>query len=326
LLAVESISKTRVERSVAEHIVADAFGSAVRLTRFDEFTDGWFNAVHDIELDDGRRCVLKVAPPPDVAVLTYERDILRAEVEAIALVRERTTLPAPAVLWFDASHRRVPSDLFVMEHLPGTSLASLRSTLDADQQAAVEAQLAGMLRELHAIEGTWFGYAAPGSVHVPTWSAGFVAMLDGVLDDGEHRDVNLPAPYDELRTMARRRSDALDEVRVPRLVHWDLWDANVFVHPDSLQVTGVIDFERVLWGDPLMEAQFRAKATDPAFIEAYGSPVITTDGSRERRLLYDTYLYLIMVIESEYRQYPTDDLEQWARAQLVTVLHTLLPE
>jgi len=35
-------------------------------------------------------------------------------------------------------------------------------------------------------------------------------------------------------------------------------------------------FERALWGDPLMEAQFVSQADDAAFIAAYGRPVLDT--------------------------------------------------
>jgi aminoglycoside phosphotransferase (APT) family kinase protein len=107
-------------------------------------------------------------------------------------------------------------------------------------------------------------------------------------------------------------------------VHWDLWDANVFVDPSTLQVTGVIDFERAFWGDPLMEAQFRAKADDARFIEAYGTTVLGLPGARTRRRLYDMYLFLIVVIEATYRQYPTGELEQWGRAELSATLSALL--
>jgi len=45
---------------------------------------------------------------------------------------------------------------------------------------------------------------------------------------------------------------------MPQLVHWDAWDANFFVKDGK--ITGILDFERALWADPLMEAQFRALA------------------------------------------------------------------
>jgi len=65
---VESISKTKVAREDAAAIVADAFGD-VALTGFSECTEGWYNAVHSLDLSDGRSCILEVAPPADLAEL-----------------------------------------------------------------------------------------------------------------------------------------------------------------------------------------------------------------------------------------------------------------
>jgi aminoglycoside phosphotransferase (APT) family kinase protein len=321
---VHSISKTPVARSVAEQIAVDAFGPGTTLTSFIELTDGWFNAVYELGLDDGRRYVLKVAPPPEVAVLTYERDIIHTEVAALALVGEHPSVPAPHVVWFDQSCRRIPSPFFVMEHLPGTSLEMLRGQLTPEQRDSIDLQLAAILREMNSMTSTWFGYPASSAPHFDTWTGAFTHMVDDVLADGEAAGVTLPLAVDDLRSIARQRSAALDEVTEARFVHWDLWDANVFVEPSTLQVTGVIDFERTFWGDPLMEAQFRAKADDARFIEAYGTAVLDLPGARTRRQLYDMYLFLIMVIEATYRRYPTNELEQSARAQLATTLAALL--
>ncbi len=56
----------------------------------EEITHGWFNVAYRIRLRDGRQVVLKIAPPSDVAVLTA-RGMMRTELAAMALVRERTT-------------------------------------------------------------------------------------------------------------------------------------------------------------------------------------------------------------------------------------------
>ena len=124
---VESISKTPVDPETAAAIVSDAFGPEVTLARFTECTEGWFNAVHRLDLSDGRSVILKVAPPPHVRVLTYEHDLITTEVAMLGLVRVRTTVPVPAVLWWDDSARHLPSPLFLMEACPGRLLSELRS-------------------------------------------------------------------------------------------------------------------------------------------------------------------------------------------------------
>lgn len=139
---VESISKTAVDRATAAAIVADAFGPTVGLTGFTECTEGWFNAVHRLDLSDGRSVILKVAPPPGVRVLTYEHDLITTEVAMLRLVRERTTVPVPEVLWWDDSGRQLPSPLFLMTACRGTLLSELRAGLTEDDAARIDAQLA----------------------------------------------------------------------------------------------------------------------------------------------------------------------------------------
>jgi aminoglycoside phosphotransferase (APT) family kinase protein len=125
------------------------------------------------------------------------------------------------------------------------------------------------------------------------------------------------------RAVVRDRADALDEVTVPCFVHWDLWDPNVFVAPDTLEVVGVIDLERAMWADPLMEGRFLSKIGDTAFIDAYGIPMLATPGTVRRRLLYDLYLFVIMVVEVAYRHYPTDEIDRNGREHLALTLARL---
>ena len=63
---------------------------------------------------------------------------------------------------------------------------------------------------------------------------------------------------------------ALDEITEPRLVYWDLWDGNVMVDTTTHELTGMLDLERALWGDPLMESQFSPHVDSPALLAAYG--------------------------------------------------------
>ncbi len=320
---VDSISKTRVDRDTAGAIVRDAFGDALGLDEFEECTEGWFNAVYRLRLSDGRTCVLKVAPPPEVRVLTYEHDIITTEVDALRLVRDRTSVPVPAVLWWDDSSRRVPSPYFVMECCDGVLLSAERATLTDAQQTGIDRQLAGFLAQMNAITDRGFGRPDRAATRWVRWSDAFACLVGDLLADGEAADVELPVGSGEVTDLLRRHASALDAVTEPRFVHWDLWDTNVFVDPTTLAVLGIIDFERVLWADPLMEAQFAGKRADDELTDAYGTPLFAAESAVERRLLYDLYLYLVMTIECAYRHYPTDEIEQLGRACLAATLDEL---
>jgi hypothetical protein len=91
--------------------------------------------------------------------------------------------------------------------------------------------------------------------------------------------------------------------------------------PVSTDVASAI--VRALWGDPLMEGQFFSKRNDAAFLAAYGVLMLATPDAVQRRLLYDLYLFVIMVVEVSYRHYPTDDIERFGRTHLALTLDEL---
>jgi hypothetical protein len=100
------------------------------------------------------------------------------------------------------------------------------------------------------------------------------------------------------------------------MVHWDAWDLNIFVK--EYQVSGIIDFERVLWADPLMEAQFRALAFGGVSdgMRGYGKTSFTP-AEDVRNHLYTLHLALVMKTEDYYRHYDTDEVSNIAKAMMI---------
>ena len=325
---MQSLSKTNLNFETAKKIVAAHLGAETRLTGFSELTEGFYNAAYRLETDQGLVCVLKIAPPPSVPVLRYEKDILRAEVEALRLVKAQTSMPVPEVLFYDPSLSLLPSPFFGMQFLPGEPLHKLRGDMHPADKARIDRQTGEYLRQMNQISrpqncGPHFGYYAQSTFQHPTWRETFDQMLGAVLQDGADAQVSLHMANGDILARCRRHYAALDEVRSPALVHWDLWDGNIFVDPLTKEITGIIDFERCLWADPLMEANFGAFGINPDFFAGYGKDLPFSPAEQIRRSLYNVYLYLIMVIECTYRQYPTHDQENWARGVLQAELDKL---
>src|SRR5262245_24728365 len=102
---MESITKNRQPLKVLQAMVACGYGDAQvpPAEGFEELGHGWFNVAYLVRLRDGRRVVLKIAPPAAVEVMTYERDMTRTEVHALGLIRQHTAVAVPAVQWSDTS-------------------------------------------------------------------------------------------------------------------------------------------------------------------------------------------------------------------------------
>lgn len=133
-------------------------------------------------------------------------------------------------------------------------------------------------------------------------------LMEDMLADGEKAKIDIGIDYNEARRLIEERSDVLDEVTEPMLISWDLWDGNVLVQ--DKQITGIIDFERSLWGDPLMEHYFSHFNYTPGFLKGYGREIVT-ESERKRRSLYDLYFDLALRIECDYRQYDNQEHIQW---------------
>lgn len=308
---MECATKLKLDEAALGLLVRETFGADPVET--EELSDGWANTAYRIRLQDGRQVVLKLAPLPEVKQMRYEVKLMQTEVEM--LKRLEGVLSVPHVYVYDNSRRLVPSDYFVMEYLDGTPYNKLKPSLSQEERDAIEQELGRYNRILNEIRGNRFGpYVAP-AAEGAGWFEVFSGMMRDVLEDGKEMDVDMPASGVEILALVERCRHALEEVKEPRLVHWDLWDGNVFVREG--RITGLIDFERALWGDPLLEAYFRSGTLSEAFRRGYGLEAPFTPAEEIRRQLYDLYLNLIMHVERPYRQFASADHGAWTWKYLV---------
>lgn len=320
---MESVTKNRQPVEILRAMAARAYGSGLVPDGegwVEELGHGWFNVAYRIWLRDGRSVVLKIAPPPAVEVMTYERGAMAIELAALELIRDHTTVPVPTVDFADQSHELCDADYFFMPYVDADNLALVRGQLAAAEVDGYHEALGAANRELNSIRGPAFGpLAGPGG---PSWRSVFTGMIEDVLRDGERRQVDLGFDYDVIRVVLAEHSGSLDEVTEPVYVEWDLWDGNVMIRDGA--IVSIIDHERAFYGDPLIEAGFVATQL-PAFGDAapfsrgYGRGVLT-ETEQVRRRLYSLHLMLIMTIETIYRGHTDTRQYDWARGQLASVM------
>ncbi|MEV6261446.1 aminoglycoside phosphotransferase family protein [Streptomyces sp. NPDC051784] len=317
----ESITKNRQSTRTLRAMIERAYG-AHQLPEGDDFaeeiTHGWFNVAYRIRLRDGQQAVLKIAPPAGVEVLTREVGMMRTELAAMALVRERTDVPVPRVDHADLSRELVDADYFFMEFVDADNfgLAVSEGRLPADVVTAGGRELGALNRELNSIVGPHFGpLPGPG---FPTWREAFTRMLEDTLEDGRRAGVDLGWEPDDIRDVLAEHAGALDDVHEPRFVEIDLWTKNSMIRDG--RIVAILDHERAVWGDPLMEAGFTGidlpAFGDPSdFMTGYGMGELSPS-QRARRGLYSLWLAVIMIVETKYRGHQDTATYDFGRAQL----------
>ncbi len=266
----------------------------------EEMHEGYFNATYHIRLESGKDVVLKVAPKDNVRVMSYEKNIMYTEVTMLQKMKNFTSVAVPAMYYYDAAKTILDSEYFFMEYLDGDSLHKVRKSLTKETQKTIDEELGKVNRLINSVHGTKFGYFGRKTRQRSSWYEAFYAMLNDILGDCRHYNIDLH--YDQSTFVKHLEKDrsCFDEVKTPCLVHWDLWDGNIFIKDGEIQ--GIIDWERCLWADPLMESGFRTHNHNEAFYRGYG--MVPFSPTEQRRVYwYDLYLCLTWIVEYYCREY-----------------------
>lgn len=307
----------------------DAFGPTVKILAVTPLSGGGFASVTRIDLNNGRNVVLKVGPSAEAGILAYEHGVVGAEARYLQLI-ERHIPGGPYPRLFHHGTDRSPSrsEWIVSEFLPGVALTSLDQEADAN---TVRADLGAAVAKLHTITGDHFGYDG-GRAGGQTWREAFTAVIESLLDDAEQWNVDLVVPPERIRAAVAGSADVLDDVDRPALLHFDLWAGNVLCAADAngrWGLTGLVDGERFLFGDPLVDfvssAVFQRIEDEPdhpfvlGYAAAAGRPAKFTDRELRRLELYRLHLYLLMTVEMPSRGM-TRDNQTWRFDRLEQVL------
>ena len=248
---------------------------------------GRFNSTYFVSGPEAE-AVLRVAPPDDAGFLFYERKMMAQEPPVHALVRETADVPAPAVLGYDTARDLLPRDYLVLERLPGVPLSQAAGV----NLAAVWEQVGEMLARVHAIQGQRYGYDGP---HLPlapraAWGEAFHAMWNAMIDDIEGCKGYAPAEAERMRALLDRFMPLVDRGVPPSLLHMDVWHENVLVDRKG-RVTGLLDWDRALWGDPEIEFAVLdyCGVSVPSFWRGYGGQRPDGPDASVRNVLYLLY-------------------------------------
>lgn len=194
------------------------------------------------------------------------------EIDAAVLDVVRGLVPVPEVL----EVRRGDPDvdlpgLLVTSRLPGERLDLLLPRLDGGQQQIVGRNLGTLVGRLGHMTQARAGTFTDRTL-VPQELPEHMRELPAWVDS--HAERLDPSLLDRVRAIAAEAQDVLDEERRVCLVHGDLNAKNLLVDHDTLEVTGVVDWEFAMAGSPYADLgnllRFeRSPAFESAVLDAY---------------------------------------------------------
>ena len=299
-------SKTKYPIDEAGVLRLFAAAGIANATSVSPIGNGEFSAVFSVSTPE-RDYVIKIAPPDDADVMTYERNMLAAEVFWYDKIRSQTSIRVPEIVHADFSRALLPAAYIIIEKLAGETLD--KAALSEAERAETNAMLAGMLADIHQISHDGFGYEQCGIYQ--TWPVAIRAIVEQALADCARKHRRSRRGERLLRLIDRH--NAVLEKAFPAMVNFDLWPSNVILRRENNEKKlAWIDPERSFWGDPVVDFVClafsrpldRASLALNNYNAASGAPVALSRETRIRYAVGQAYLALIMETEKYYRYSP----------------------
>ncbi|WP_121252697.1 phosphotransferase family protein [Nocardioides ferulae] len=230
------------------------------------------------------------APGEQSVVRIYAGHSLRgaaaAEVDAALLRLVSGLVPVPRVLELRRADPVAGRPaLLITELLPGRRADEVLPTLGAEGRRRLGGNLGVLLADLGGMPMLRRGPFLDADLSIGTWDA-----LDGVPELVEHFLPQLAhlgrTEVAALRSVADRAQEALDGVGRSCLVHSDFNLKNLLVAPDTLRVTGLVDWEYAHAGHPFTDlGNLLRFERDPDFSDAVLTAYAARRGVEPRRAL-----------------------------------------
>lgn len=228
----------------------------------------------------GERSVVRIYARPS------HRGAAAHEVDAALLGLVRGLVPVPEVLEVRRADpvAGLPA-LLVTSFLPGERGDLLLPRLDDAGRARLGAHLGELLADLGGMPVLAAGPFTDGRLTIGSWGP-----LDGLPALVERAEAGLgwwtPAELDGLREVAVDAQALLDTVTRRCLVHGDLNPKNLLVDPDTLEVTGLLDWEFAHAGHPSTDlGNLLRLDRDPVLVDAVLGAYVARRGGTAGRAL-----------------------------------------
>ena len=309
---MESISKNKLTDEKIRELAGAAFPGCT-VSEIEEMNAGLCNALYKLTLNDGRKTVLKVSSPGMHGKATNEQWLMESETAAMKLAEQDPRLKVPKVLFYDDTMTRCSGKYFFMEYVDGTLMSRMK---DAPEEVKrdLQRQMGEAVRLIGEIKNDSFGIVNSGikfdSLHGVVYQ-----LISNVVGDLMRNDADLGVPGEEILAKLNADKAYFDEVTEPSLVHFDIWSNNIIVQDDK--IAGILDWERALWAEPLMEDRFRSYGMNPDYLKGFGQSEFTP--SEQRRLIwYNIWINLAFMEERYTRGYLSEEQYAQTREQMLS--------
>lgn len=258
---------------------------------------GLFNTSYSIN-SESHSLVIRIAPDNDTPQLFYEKKMMRQEKGIHDILQAQTMIPVPHIYVYDESQTLLSRSFLIMDRIEGIPLSD---TIQINHSHVLR-QVGTYLAQAHARVKDLYGYIGEHHPMSPqlNWQDAFLMMWEKLILDISTTQIYDQVVCKKLVSLLEDKKSLFDRNVESSLLHMDVWSQNIMVTPDST-VTGLIDWDRALWGDPEIEFAVLdyCGISEPPFWEGYGKERDTSEEAQIRKIFYMLYeIQKYIVIEA----------------------------
>ena len=215
----------------------------IEADNFKPISTGEYNSIYKAEAGK-KKYIIKIAPA-GIPVLTYEHNLMSAELFWYEQLRTNTNITVPTVCFADLTGS---PNFFIMEYLPGQMLNKVKQSKEEQEQ--VKILMAQMAAQMHKIKNDKYGYIQ--NELYQNWYLAIKAMTTNIIKDSAA--VGKKSPNGErLLTYIDQYQECLEKAECC-MVNFDIHPANIIVNQvNNINQYAWIDPERSFWGDRIAD-------------------------------------------------------------------------
>ncbi|WP_314585116.1 aminoglycoside phosphotransferase family protein [Paenibacillus terrigena] len=288
-------------------IAKDTFGSDCCVQHISLLKGGLFNTTYFFETEvPVGKWVLRLAPQDLEHLYSFEKQMMAVEPHIYNLLQAEN-IPSSHVIRYDDSGRLISRPYLLIEFIDSIQLND--PSITPEEYARLKEELGRYTRQIHGITSDRFGWPQrDGTVRGYTsWSRMLMELSAEVAEKCRAHQVFEEKVLNEFTSIFSANFELFDEIKVPSLVHNDLWDPNVLVRRDEdgeLHIAALIDADRAVYAD--REYEFILYENHASFMKGYGYELSMDLRPRARRTAYQmmlsflcTFVYEVQLVLPE---------------------------
>ena len=248
----------------------------------------------------------------------FEDNLMEAE-EYVYSICKKIGIPCSTVLVCDTSKQIIDRNFMIVEYIP--SIVMVNAELTDEKRNQLYFQMGEQIAKFHSVTGEHFGFVSR-ICKGKTFSKWSDALIFEVEDIAGHLECQGGLSKEETETLCRifeQSRDILDRVKTPHLLHTDVWEGNILLDCDTLNISAVIDSDRAVFGD--VDFEFASSwMGNPMLKRGYDSMMpesqVFAPGREKRIRLYQMF-YTLLEAYVGYAEYNNLELYEARKKQLL---------